>query len=157
MIVQASADEQKLNSMKQSVRRRPIDVSTSRSKSELPTEILFSNMLAGTSSDDVDSLFDQATNYTERTSSPSITMNDNDKHRHGGSSTPSTHSLSTVQNRTNQVDDNNINRPSVDCASVTSSECGVESEISGPNLQQYNALIERTSKSLQKNKLDFSM
>ena len=46
MIVQTLVDKQKLNLIKQSVRRRPIDVPISRSRSELPTEILFSNVLA---------------------------------------------------------------------------------------------------------------
>ncbi len=144
MVVQTSTDEEKLNSIKKNARKRPFHVTPSQKTRELPSSL---NGQTGGSSDDVDSLFDQPINYTDRTPSPSIHMNKNDKYQGRSSSiAKSIESVSTVQSQTDHIDYNNINKQDVDCASVTSSEWGAESERGEPTSRQSNATIKRKLK-----------
>ncbi|CAF3361298.1 unnamed protein product [Rotaria sp. Silwood1] len=136
MIVQTITDEEKLDSIKKTVQKRPFSISPTQPISPRIRQFSPSTILTGGSSDDVDSLFDQSTNYTDRTSLSSIRMNTNDQYRERSSSTPkSIHSLSTNQNERNQINNNDRGRRPLDCASVTSSEWGAESERGETNLQ----------------------
>jgi hypothetical protein len=140
MVVQTSIDEQKLNSIKQNVQSRPNRIASLQRTRPLA----FSPNIpaGGGSSDDVDSLFDQSTNYTDRTSTSSIhTATTNDKYRERNlSAQKSNESLSNLLNQTNQ---NQTIKREVDCASVTSSEWGAESERGEPSLERHNASIKR--------------
>jgi hypothetical protein len=155
MVAPTPTDEQKLNSLKQNAQRRPVDIapvpqpsSQQTRESNPPT-----NIPTGGSSDDVDSLFDQSTNYTGRTSrspSSSIIANTNGKSQERSSSLQkSTDSLSTVhtENNADDIDDNNTR--TVDCESVTSSEWGADdakSEKDGSIFQRHNASTKRKLK-----------
>jgi len=131
MVVQTSTDEQKLNFLRQNVQKRPLYMPTH----DFTTH---SNVLTGGSSDEVDSLLDQSPNRTARTSLSSMPMNANDNYQGRSPSVlKSTDSLITMQDETDRQD-NNIRASRIDCASVTSSEWGGESEIGeqtsqGPN------------------------
>jgi hypothetical protein len=144
MVVQSSTDEQKLNSLKQNTEKRPYHVPLSQRTRAL---VYSSNTPGGGSSDDVDSLYEQSINNTDHTSSSSIHINTNDEHQERNSSIPkSTESLLGLQNQTDHIKNNNINKQDVDCASVTSSEWGLESERGEPTLQRNNASIKRKCK-----------
>ncbi|CAF2362221.1 unnamed protein product [Rotaria sp. Silwood2] len=157
MIVQTITDEEKLSSIKKNVRKRPFSISPTQPISPNIRQFSPSNLLTGGSSDDVDSLFDQSTNYTDRTSSSSIRMNTNDKYRERSSSTPkSIHSLTTMQNERNQITNNDIDRRPVDCASVTSSEWGAESERGEPNLPPQDTSIKNNSKHSLRSRMNLS-
>jgi hypothetical protein len=151
MIAPSAADEQKLNSIKRTVQRRPNRVPLPQSFSRPSRErVPSSNILTGGSSDDVDSLFDQSTNYTGRTSrsaSSSIVANNNQTLGQAPTTTgKSNDSLLTVQNTSNlELDDKaRRDRYALDCASVTSSEWGADdnrSEREGPTFQRNNASV----------------
>lgn len=141
MVVQTPIDEQRLNSIKENVQNRPNHIASpqrthgSAFASNIPTGG------GGGSSDDVDSLLDQS--YTDRTSTSSIPMATTNNKKYGGrnsSAQKSNESLSNVLNQTNQKQ---TNKQEVDCASVTSSEWGAESERGEPSLQRHNASIKR--------------
>ncbi len=143
MLVQTSTDEQKLNSIKQNTQRPTYPLTTSEPIRQLSS---FSNAHPGGSSDDIDSLYDQSTNYTDRTSSPSVQLstNTNERRQERDSSVPqSVESLSTIQNQTDHINDNDFNKRDVDCASVTSSEWGVESEKSESTSQRHKPSTKR--------------
>ncbi len=141
MVVQTSTDEQKLNFLRQNVQKRPL---------YMPTHdfTIHSNVLTGGSSDEVDSLFDQSPNRTARTSLSSMPMNANDIYQGRSPAVlKSTDSLITMQNETDRQD-NNHRKSRVDCASVTSSEWGGESEIGEPTSQGQNTSKKRTFKQI---------
>ena len=150
MIAPTLADEQKLNSVKQTVQRRPqralLAQSFSRPKPERGSS---SNILTGGSSDDVDSLYDQSTNYTGRTSrstSSSIVANNSQTPGPASTTRKSNDSLITVQNINALEADDKVRRDryAVDCASVTSSEWGADdnkSEREGSTFQRHNASV----------------
>jgi hypothetical protein len=141
MVVQTPIDEQKFISIKQNVQGRPNHMATTPRTRELAFSRNIATSGAG-SSDDVDSLYDQSTNYTDRTSSPSIPRTTiSDKYRERNFSTKkSNDSLSNLLNQTNQK---HMVKQDVDCASVTSSEWGAESEKGEPSLPRRNASIKR--------------
>jgi len=142
MVVQTSTDEQKLNFLRQNVEKRPLYMPTH----DFTTH---SNVLTGGSSDEVDSLFDQSPNRTARTSLSSMPMNANDNYQgRSPALLKSTDSLITMQNETDRQD-NNIRTSRIDCASVTSSEWGGESEIGEQTSQGHNTSKKRTFKQIK--------
>jgi hypothetical protein len=151
MLLPTSADEKKLNSIKQTVQQRPYQASgvtqtVSRPVRNRPS---LSNIVTGGSSDDVDSLYDQSTSYAGlRSRSPSASMTPSYNHdlRRTPSIMESTDSLTTIQSKSHLAPMNKqINdRYSVDCASVTSSEWGTEdnkSERDGSTFQRQNPSV----------------
>ena len=137
MIIQSNSDEQKLNSIRENTQKRP----SQPNRQQLAFSPSIQN--AG-SSDDVDSLFEQSTNYTDRTSSSSIQMNTIEKYPDRHSSIQhSTESLSNIHNQMDQNEHNDMNKHDVDCASVTSSEWGADSVQSESILRRNNASITR--------------
>ena len=153
MIAPTSTDEKKLNSVKQTVQRRPYRAPLVQSLSRPGLERgSSSNIVTGGSSDDVDSLYDQSTNYTGRTSrstSSSIVVNNTQNQGQTSASTKkSNDSLATVQNTSHLESNDKLRRDlyAVDCASVTSSEWGADdskSERDGSTLQRHNASTKR--------------
>jgi hypothetical protein len=139
MVVQTPTDEQKLKSIKQNVQQRPGSKPLPQQNKERTT----SNAPRDISSDDGDSLFDQSANNIVRTSSPNSVINTNNKQRERYPSIPeSINSVSTMQSQPNQMHNNDDeNRYKTDCASVTSSEFGLDSERGEPVLQQHNASV----------------
>ena len=155
MLVPTATDEQKLNYLKQTVQRRPNRLpSNPVQSSNRPTNNVStrdrtnsSNVFTGGSSDDVDSLFDQSTNYTGRTSrSPSssvIVANGQQSLGRSSSTVKSNDSLATMQNESqmDRLEVGRTNQRAVDCASVTSSEWGADdakSEREESTLQKQN-------------------
>lgn len=129
MIIPTKTDEEKLKSLKKHAQQRPFSASPTRTKPPQTRQMTSTSMARSGSSDDVDSLLDQSTNYTDRTSSPSVLLNQNERNRvRSSSTTKSNLSLSRVQNHMDEINNNHINRRPLDCASVTSSEWGAESE-----------------------------
>ncbi|CAF0995589.1 unnamed protein product [Rotaria sordida] len=143
MIVQTLADEDKLNSIRRTVEKRPFPITPTKPMPSQIRQFPPANILTGGSSDDVDSLYDHSANHTDYTSSPSNRLNRNGKYQERSSSTPrSTNSSSTKQNGRSQIINNkNIDRRPIDCASVTSSEWGTESERGEPNLPPQDTSI----------------
>ena len=139
MVVQTTTDEQKLKTIKQNVLNRPQqqEFQTPRRTRAIPVP---SHIPTAGSSDDVDSLFDQSTNYTDRTSSSSIPLNTQERH---SSVKKSTDSLAQLPN---QIEYIQPKKNEVDCASVTSSEWGADSERGESVLQRHNASLKRKCK-----------
>ncbi|CAM2706198.1 unnamed protein product [Rotaria socialis] len=137
MIVPTITDEEKLKSLKRNAQKRSVTVSPTRHISQPPREYISTNTIRAGSSDDLDSLFDQSINYTDRTSSSSAFLNANDKYRDISSSTPKRIlSLSKLNNQNDEINNNHIKRRPVDCESVTSSEWGADSERGESIVQQ---------------------
>jgi len=130
LVVQTITDEEKLQTIKQNAQKPSYQATSSPSIREFPST---SSLQKGGSSEDGDSLFDQSTIYTDRTSSPSIYRDTNDQYKERMLSIPkSTKSLSTIQSESeytnNSFTNNNYTYKADDCASVTSSEWGLDSE-----------------------------
>lgn len=143
MVVQTTTDEQKLKSIKQNVLNRPQqqEYQIPRRTRAIPVPSHVPN--AG-SSDDVDSLFDQSTNYTDRTSSSSIPLNTQERHSDRNTSVrKSNDSLAQLPNQMEYIQPKKLE---VDCASVTSSEWGADSERGESALQRHNASLKRKCK-----------
>lgn len=143
MVVQTSADEEKLKSIKQNVQNRPQQQQQQRFPSPRRTRAIpmAVHIPPGGSSDDVDSLYDQSTNYTDRTSSPSIALTTQEKYPERNLSIEKiTGSSSQLPNQMNYIQPK---RHEVDCASVTSSEWGADSERGESVLQRHNASLKR--------------
>lgn len=150
MIAPTPADEQKLNTVKQTVQRRPQRALLAQSFYPPNRERgSSSNILTGGSSDDVDSLFDQSTNYTGRTSrstSSSIVANNGQTSGQASTTRKSNDSLITVQDTNALESSDNVRRDlhAVDCASVTSSEWGADdnkSEREGSTFKRHNGSV----------------
>lgn len=147
MVVQTSNDEQKLKSIKQNVQNRPQQPQQQQQQQQFqpPRQTraipMSTHNPTGGSSDDVDSLYDQSTNYTDRTSSSSIPLTTQEKYpdRHL-SIQKSTDSSSQLPNQMEYIQPK---RYEIDCASVTSSEWGADSERGGSTLQRHNASLKR--------------
>ncbi|UJR25687.1 hypothetical protein I4U23_007038 [Adineta vaga] len=143
MIVQSLMDEEKLNSLKKPASRR-----STHQESRVLTKTN-SNILTGGSSDDVDSVFDHSPNQTTRmsTSSGQINNNNNDNDKSSQRDPVETKRLdssSTMQTERDYYNDRN--KVSIDCASVTSSEWGGESERGESVIRESNATKKRGSK-----------
>jgi hypothetical protein len=136
MIVPTSTDERKLNALKKAVQQRPYrQISTSSSSRDTRPRIITSTTQAAGSSDDVDSLYDPSTNYTQRikrSPSSSIIINRDQQQDTPFSMRQSIDSISTIQNDStlDLTEKSQLPRQSVDCASVTSSEWGADDGIS---------------------------
>jgi hypothetical protein len=138
MLVQTPTDEEKLNSVRQNVQKRPAPNPSSQRNPQYKS----STFPRDISSDDGDSLNDQSTNYSGRTSTPSTVMNTNHQYREKYPSIPeSIDSISTRQTASDQIPSEHKNKDSADCASVTSSEWGVDSERGEGILQQHNTTV----------------
>jgi hypothetical protein len=129
MIVQTTIDEEKLNNIKQNVKKRPYHGPSSQQTRQFPSS---STLQRAGSSDDVDSLYEQSTIHSDRTPSPSIHRDTNEQNQERNFSIPkSSGSLSNVPNPPDYINNYHMNKPD-DCASVTSSEWGLESERGEP-------------------------
>ncbi|CAF0760731.1 unnamed protein product [Adineta ricciae] len=138
MVVQSSTDEEKLNSIKQNVQKRP----TYRQSYELPKT--HSSALNVGSTDDTDSVFARSPNLAARVSTSNSHIDNNDKSPRDVDSTRRLDSSSTVQSERDYF--NGRNKVSIDCASVTSSEWGGESERGEPSIRESNTTNKRGSK-----------
>lgn len=147
MVVQTTNDEQKLKSIQQQVLNRP---QQQQQQQQFPTPrrtraiLVPSHNPAAGSSDDVDSLYDQSTNYTDRTSSSSIPMNTQE--RPYEQNTSAKKSNDSLANPPHQMEYIQPKKHDVDCASVTSSEWGADSERGESVLQRHNASLKRKCK-----------
>ena len=138
MLVQTPTDEHRLDSVRQNVQKRPAPNPSSQQNSQYKSSTFPRDM----SSDDGDSLYDQSTNYSGRTSTPSIVTNTNHQNREKYPSIPeSIDSISTRQTENDQIQYEHKNKDNADCASVTSSEWGLDSEKGEPVLQGHNTQV----------------
>lgn len=154
MMVQTISDERKLNSVKQSVKKRPNASTAVRNVGQTLIRDQNSKELTAStiSSDDVDSLLELSTNYTGRTSrstSSNLSVQNAISQRQSQSNGKSDESLSRMPNgiRYDQNRAHTIDQRSVDCASVTSSEWGYDDNtsikvesINQPKASSYNCM-----------------
>ena len=135
MVVQSSIDEEKLNSIKQNVQKRP----TYRQSYELPK--IHSSALNVGSTDDTDSVFARSPNLAARVPISNNHIDSNDKSPRDTGSTRRLDSSSTMQSERDYY--SGRNKASIDCASVTSSEWGGESERGEPSIRESNTTKKR--------------
>ncbi len=150
LVIQTITDEEKLYTIKKNVQKPSYQATSSPQIREFPST---SSLQRGGSSDDGDSLFDQSTIYTDRTPSPSINRNANEHHKERILSIPkSTKSLSTIKSES-EYTNNSYKYKADDCASVTSSEWGLDSERGDTStLPRSNASKKRKLNKKKKNK-----
>ncbi|CAF0836232.1 unnamed protein product [Adineta steineri] len=128
MVIPSTTDEEKLNALKKNVQQRPTHPQIRELK------LANSNIPNSASSDDVDSLYDRSPNQTPRQFPSSTKINTiSTQPRTSVSTRRSTDSLSTVNT---EIDRNNRSSYAVDCASVTSSEWGADSEVGDPTSRE---------------------
>lgn len=127
LIIQTTTDEDKLNTIKQNAQKRSyMSISSSQQSHQFSSS---STIQQNGSSDDGDSVFNQSIAHLDRAPPPDIRINtDNNSQGRNSLMRQSIDSISTIHT---QPDNAYLNRPD-DCASVTSSEWGLESERGEP-------------------------